>query len=134
MRRLHLSENDMQQLYRRMIFNIIARNHDDHTKNHAFLMNGSGEWELAPAYDISYSYSPSGKWTNEHQMSANNKRDNFEMSDLLAVAHNMGIRSAKEIIDQVIEVVSTWNEYAREAGVSKDHSLQISKALRLLKT
>lgn len=117
-----------------MIFNIIARNHDDHTKNHAFLMNGSGEWELAPAYDISYSYSPSGKWTNEHQMSANNKRDNFEISDLLAVAHNMGIRSAKEIIDQVIEVVSTWNEYAREACVNRDHTIQISKELRLLKT
>jgi serine/threonine-protein kinase HipA len=133
MRRLRLSENEMQQLYRRMVFNIIARNQDDHTKNHAFLMNESGVWELAPAYDISFAYSPSGKWTNEHQMSVNNKRDNFEVSDLLAVARNMGIRSAIEIIDQVIEVVSKWNEYALLSGVHQDHSRQIYKALRLLK-
>lgn len=134
MRRLRLPENDMQQFYRRMVFNIVARNQDDHTKNHAFLMDQSGHWELAPAYDISYAYSPLGKWTSEHQMSANNKRDNFEVSDLLAVAQNMGIRSSRKIIDQVIEVVSKWKEYAKDSGVNEDHSKQISKALRLLKS
>lgn len=116
-----------------MIFNVVARNQDDHTKNHAFLMSETGDWELAPAYDLSYAYSSSGKWTSEHQMSVNNKRDNFEYSDLLAVSRNMGIRSANEIIDQVIEIVSKWVEYAQEAGVLKEHVHQIAKNLRLLK-
>lgn len=133
MRRLHLPENDIKQLYRRMVFNVVARNQDDHTKNHAFLMSETGDWELAPAYDLSYAYSSSGNWTSEHQMSVNNKRDNFEYSDLLAVSRNMGIRSANEIIDQVIEIVSKWVEYAQEAGVLKEHVHQIAKNLRLLK-
>lgn len=133
MRRLHLPESDMEQLYRRMVFNVVARNHDDHTKNHAFLMSETGDWELAPAYDLMYAYSSSGKWTSEHQMSVNNKRDDFEYSDLLAVSRNMGIRSANEIIDQVIEVVSKWLEYAKAAGVQKEHVHQIAKTQRLLK-
>lgn len=133
MRRLHLPESDMEQLYRRMVFNVVARNHDDHTKNHAFLMRETGEWELAPAYDLTYAYSASGKWTNEHQLSVNNKRDDFEYSDLLAVSRNMGIRSASEIIDQVIEIVSKWVEYAQDAEVRKEHVHQIAKTLRLLK-
>lgn len=132
MRRLHLPDSDMDQLYRRMVFNVVARNQDDHTKNHAFLMNDTGNWELAPAYDLSYSYSPSGKWTNEHQMSLNNKRDNFEYSDLLAVSRNMGIRSASEIVDQVIEVISKWTDYAQDADVLKEHAKQIGQSHRLL--
>jgi serine/threonine-protein kinase HipA len=133
LRRLNLPGNNMQQFFRRMVFNIVARNHDDHTKNHAFLMNRNGEWELAPAYDLTFAYSPSGKWTGEHQLSANNKRDNFEISDLMAVGRNMGIRSAKDIITQVLDVVSGWNKYAKEAGVSKGHSQQIYRSLRLIK-
>ena len=131
MRRLHLPESEMEQLYRRMVFNVIARNHDDHTKNHAFLMNESGDWALAPAYDLTYAYSPSGKWTNEHQMSVNKKRDGFSFSDLLTVARNMGIRSANEMIDQVTGVVSKWVEYAREVGVRMEHARQIAKTLRI---
>ncbi len=75
MRKLHLSESDMEQFFKRMVFNIVARNHDDHTKNHAFIMNNGGNWTLAPAYDLTYTYSASGKWTSQHQMSVNNKRD-----------------------------------------------------------
>ena len=133
MRKLNLPENQMQQFFRRLVFNIVARNHDDHTKNHAFIMNKSGEWELAPAYDLSFSYSPSGKWTGEHQLSANNKRDNFEVSDLMKVGRNMGIRSAKDIILQVLDVVSDWNNYAKEAGVRKEYSKYIYGLLRLMK-
>jgi len=132
MRRLNLPENSLQQFFRRMVFNIVARNHDDHTKNHSFVMSMEGEWDLAPAYDITFSYDPSGRWTGEHQLSANNKRDNFEISDLLAVGRNMGIRSAEEIIEQVLDVVSGWNKYSEEAGVLKEHSKQISRSLRLM--
>ncbi|HBB91276.1 MAG TPA: type II toxin-antitoxin system HipA family toxin [Bacteroidales bacterium] len=131
MRRLHLPDGDMDQFYRRMVFNVVARNHDDHTKNHAFLMNDSGEWELGPAYDLCYSYSPTGKWTSEHQMSVNNKRSGFEYADLIAVSKNMGIRSAKEIIDQVNEVVSRWSDYARDAGVQQEYAEEIGRNLRL---
>ena len=133
MRRLHLSESEMEQFYRRMVFNVAARNQDDHTKNHSFLMRDAGEWELAPAYDLLYTYSPSGHWTHEHQLSVNNKRDNFQYSDMIAVAKNIGISSPGEIIDQVISVVSKWPDYARDAGVEKEHLVQVEKNLRLLK-
>jgi serine/threonine-protein kinase HipA len=132
MRRLHLGERDMDQFYRRMVFNVAARNHDDHTKNHAFLMNDQGEWELSPAYDLCYSYSADGRWTSQHQLSVNNKRDDFSYSDLMAVARNTGLKSAPAIIDQVMEVVSGWLHYAREAGVSDRHAKQISGQHRLI--
>ena len=129
MRKLHLPANAMEQFYRRMVFNVVARNHDDHTKNHAFIMNEAGEWELAPAYDLLYSYNSSGRWTNQHQMSVNNKRDNITRDDLLSVARDIGIRSAKEVIDQMLEVVSNWNIYAHDVGVKKEHIQEIGKNL-----
>lgn len=133
MRRLHLSGADMEQFYRRMVFNVVARNQDDHTKNHSFIMTGTGEWKLAPAYDLLYAYSPSGKWTSQHQLSLNNKRDNFEYSDLLAVAKNMGIRNASAIIDQTLEIVSSWRRYAQDAGVIPEHIEYIAKNHRLFR-
>ena len=131
MRRLHLPYSDMEQMYRRMIFNIVARNQDDHTKNHSFCMNPSGEWTLAPAYDVCYAYSPSGKWTNQHQLSLNNKRDNFTMKDLFLVAENADIKNAHVIIHQVIDVVSDWEKYAKNEGVKPEHILQIKRTLRI---
>lgn len=131
MRRMNLPYPDMEQFYRRMVFNIIARNHDDHTKNHSFVLPQGGEWRLAPAYDLCYAYSSAGQWTNQHQLSANNKRDNFTREDLLTVARNMGIKNALPIVDQVTEVVSSWNSYATEAGVKQAHKEQIGKHLRL---
>ena len=133
MRRLGLPYQDMEQMYRRMVFNIMARNHDDHTKNHSFIMTENGEWRLAPAYDLCYSYSASGKWTNQHQLSLNNKRDNFEYSDLLSVASNMGIKSAKEIIGQITEVVSRWSDYANESEIKPEYREQIQKNLGLIR-
>ena len=133
LRQLHLPERAMDQLFLRMVFNVAARNQDDHTKNHAFLMDQGGEWILAPAYDLCFAYSPSGKWTNKHQLSLNNKRDDFNYEDLMAVARNMGIRFADEKIDQVIDVVSNWHKYALKADVRKEHVRQISDALRLVR-
>ena len=131
MRRLHLSYPEMEQMYRRMVFNVIARNHDDHTKNHSFIMNSGREWILAPAYDLCYSYSPSGKWTNRHQMSINNKRDNFTLNDLLTVAKNMGIKNGHDIVNAVVDVVSQWEKYAQEACVKEEYIKQIKSTLRL---
>ena len=132
MRKLHLPYPEMEQMYRRMVFNVVARNHDDHTKNHSFMMSRDGEWKLAPAYDLCYSYSPSGKWTSQHQMSLNNKRDNFVFDDLLSVSQKMGIKKGREIIQEIVSVVSQWEIYAQEAGVKKGYIKQIGETLRLL--
>ena len=111
----------------------MSRNHDDHTKNHSFLMNRNGEWRLAPAYDLCYSYSSTGQWTAQHQMSINGKRSNFEYSDLVAVAKNMGISNYDNLIVQIAEVVSRWKQYALNAGVQEMHLKQIGNNHILLR-
>lgn len=131
MRRLHLPYPDMEQMYRRMVFNVIVRNHDDHTKNHSFIMTEAGEWRLAPAYDLCFSYSAAGKWTNRHQMSVNNKRDNFTKEDLLTVGRNIGIRNYLYIVDEIIDVVSKWSSYAKENEVNPQYAEHIAKVLRI---
>lgn len=133
MRRLYLPYPDMEEIYRRMVFNVVARNHDDHTKNHSFMMTEDGKWSLAPAYDLCYAYSPSGKWTNQHQLSLNGKRDNITRNDLLAVGKKMSINNCENIIDQVVDVLADWEVYAKEADVKKEYAEQIKDALRLLR-
>lgn len=131
MRRLRLSRAEALQMYRRMVFNIVARNHDDHTKNIAFLMNPQGRWQLAPAFDVAYSYKPDSVWVNSHQLSLNGKRENFVRKDLLVPAQSF-MREAHNIIDEVIATVARWPEYAEQAGVFPDFSRQIQQQHRLL--
>ena len=114
MRRLRLTYPEAEEFYRRMVFNVVARNQDDHTKNISFLMNHKGEWRLSPAYDMSWAYNPAGGWTATHQMSINNKWDAITRDDLLRVAYEMNIKRAKHIIDQVVEAVSQWPRLATE--------------------
>lgn len=132
MRKLYLPYSEMEQMFRRMVFNIVARNHDDHTKNHSFIMNKWGEWRLAPAYDLCFSYSPFGKWTSQHQLSLNGKRIDFQLEDLLSVAKKMDIKNAKLMISEIVEVVSNWEQYAKESEVRKEHIAFISNQLRLI--
>jgi serine/threonine-protein kinase HipA len=96
-------------------------------------MDEMGKWSLAPAYDLCYSYSPSGQWTNRHQLSLNGKRNDFTFSDLMEVAAKIDIKNGKEIIFEIIDVVSQWETYATETDVNKVFALQIAKNLRLLK-
>lgn len=117
MRKLRVSRAEAIQQYRRMIFNVAARNQDDHTKNIAFLMDQSGKWRLAPAFDVIYSHNPAGKWTNRHQMSINGKRDNFQRSDLVAVGEQINITRPEQIIQEIVDVVEMWPEFARKAGI-----------------
>lgn len=119
MRELRLPYKDAEQQFRRMVFNVVARNQDDHTKNISFLMNKSGEWHLSPAYDVIYSYNPSGRWTSMHQMSINGKRDNFTRDDLNAVGREMNIKSSNRITDEIVEAVSNWPGFAKDAGVER---------------
>ena len=114
MRRLRLTYPEAEEFYRRMVFNVVARNQDDHTKNISFLMNRKGEWRLSPAYDMGWAYNPNGGWTATHQMSINNKWDNITREDLLNVASEMNVKGAKKIIDQVVEAVSQWPRLAKE--------------------
>ena len=112
MRQLRLPYIEAEEFFRRMVFNVVARNQDDHTKNISFLMDKQGVWHLSPAYDMSWAYNPTGGWTNTHQMSINNKWDNITRDDLLKVAYEMNIKRAKLIIDQVVDAVSQWPRFA----------------------
>ena len=120
MRQLRLPYFQAEEMFRRMVFNVVARNQDDHTKNISFLMDKTGKWRLSPAYDVSWSYNPEGKWTSQHQMSINNKWSDFTMDDLLTVASSMNIKSPREIIEKTIDVVAHWPVYAASLGIPKD--------------
>lgn len=127
MRKLRLSKADATEQYRRMLFNIIARDLDDHTKNISFLMGTDGKWKLSPAYDVIYSHNPAGKWTNQHQMSANRKRDHFTQEELISIGESISLSKPAEIINEVITAVNNWPSYAKDAGVKKEVVLEIGK-------
>jgi serine/threonine-protein kinase HipA len=120
MRALRLPYSDAQEMFRRIVFNVIVRNQDDHTKNISFLMGEDGRWRLSPAYDMGYAYNPQGGWTAMHQMSVNGKYDKITRDDLLALATANNIKNPSEIIEEVQETASRWTEIAREADVPKE--------------
>ena len=130
---LQLPMEDREQQYRRAVFNVIARNQDDHVKNIAFLMNRSGHWRLSPAFDVAYAYNPDGAWTGVHQMSINGKRDNFKLEDFVELASVAGIkkRKALAIAEEVNVAVGNWQQHAQEAGIKSATAAQIQKAFRL---
>ena len=117
MRALRLPYSQAQEMYRRMVFNVVIRNQDDHTKNISFLMDRQGKWTLSPAYDMGFAYNPKGGWTAQHQMSINGKFDDISRQDLLEFARHNNIKEATEIIDRIAEVSSRWPLLARECEV-----------------
>ncbi|MFH2092902.1 MAG: type II toxin-antitoxin system HipA family toxin [Pseudomonadota bacterium] len=125
MRDLGLGKGDQDRQYRRMVFNALVKNMDDHVKNISYLMDKTGKWSLSPAYDITFSYDPTGKFASRHQLKINGKQDNFTMDDFLQVAHNMEINNPQQIIDQVLDSVQQWPEFADQAGVNS----QIAKII-----
>ena len=127
MRKLRLTKSEAAEQYRRMVFNIIARNQDDHTKNISYLMGAEGKWNLSPAYDVMYAHNPAGKWTNQHQMTVNGKRDHVSLKDLIAVGESISLPRSEEIIDDIVSSVEKWPEYAMEAGLSQKRTLEISQ-------
>ena len=132
-RQLGLPASDVEQQVRRAFFNVLARNQDDHVKNIAFLMDKRGEWRLSPAFDLVYSYNPSGAWTSRHQMSLNNKRDNFSADDLLAFAAAADIKKARAraLLREVAAGVQKWQQHARYAGVMQRDLERIASTMRL---
>jgi serine/threonine-protein kinase HipA len=133
-KQLKLPMSAVEEQFRRMAFNIIGRNQDDHVKNIAFLMNRAGSWSLSPAFDLAYAYNPSGIWTNEHQMSINGKRDGFTVDDIEACASLVSLKRgrAKEIFLEVEESFSTWPRVARNIGVPAARIGQISRTHRTI--
>jgi len=129
--KLNLGYDTLDQMYRRMVFNVVARNQDDHTKNIAFLMGKDGKWKLSPAFDVIWSYNSSGQWTNQHQMTINGKRDGFLMEDLIAPAKHFGVKNAKRIVSEVVESVSKWGTVAGEVGIAQAVIKQIAGTHRL---
>lgn len=130
MRSLRMSKSQALEMYRRMVFNIIARNQDDHTKNLGFLMDSMYRWQLAPAFDLVYSYRPDSPWVNAHQLTLNGKRDHFVREDLLVPAVTFR-KEAIQIIEDVKTIVSQWPYYAEEAGVFPAFAREIRDAHRL---
>jgi serine/threonine-protein kinase HipA len=132
-RRLGLSMDDIEELFRRMVFNVSARNQDDHVKNIAFLMDKQGHWSLAPAFDVMYAYNPSGAWTARHQMSLAGKRDGFTFDDLEVVAQTASMKRgrADAITREVTAAVGRWREFAEHAGVPRQQCEMIGQTHRL---
>lgn len=133
MRRLGLPMADLEEQFRRMLFNLVARNQDDHTKNIAFLMDKAGRWRLSPAFDVTYSYNPDGAWTSRHQMSVNGKRDQFELADLVSCARNAGLKRGRAaiLLNEVIAAVKRWEGHAATAGVPDADAAKIASVFRL---
>jgi serine/threonine-protein kinase HipA len=120
MRELRLPYSDAEQMFRRMAFNVMARNCDDHTKNFAFLLRKGGNWELAPAYDLCHAYRPDSLWVSQHALSVNGKRQAITRDDLLTVAQSIGFRKAKEALDRIREIIVKWPDYAQSFQVNSE--------------
>ena len=129
MRQLNLSYPEIEQMFRRMVFNAYARNCDDHTKNHAFIMNQQGNWSLAPAYDICFAYNPTNRWVSSHALSIHFKRERFSVEDFMSVARLINCRRPESIISEVRDVVSHWDDFAAQAGVSDELYKMIKKEI-----
>ena len=130
MQQIGLPKAEISQLYRRMVFNIVSRNQDDHTKNIAFLMTSDGTWKLSPAFDVTYSHNPAGVWTNQHQMRAAGKRDDFSRDDLVKVGKDFSLPHPESVIDMVTAAASNWPIYAESAGVPESTAKEIGSAHR----
>jgi serine/threonine-protein kinase HipA len=139
MRKLRLTKKEAAEQFRRMVFNVVASNLDDHTKNIAFLMDKEGRWRLSPAFDITYAYNPAGEWTHQHQMSINAKRTALGRADLIAVGNSISLSKPERIIDEVVDAVANWPRFAKQAGVSpsiirdrgKNHRLDLARPVRI---
>lgn len=132
MRQLGLSRAQSEQQFRRAVFNIVARNQDDHTKNIAYLMDEQGAWSLSPAYDVTFAYNPKGDWTARHQMTVGGKREGFVMADLLALGASLSLPRPQRVIDEVLDGVRLWPGFAEQAGVDGERCAAIAECHRFV--
>jgi len=129
MRQLRLTYAEAEQMFKRLVFNVMSRNCDDHTKNFSFLMDADGSWKLAPAYDVCFAYRPDSKWVSQHNLSINGKRKEFTRKDLLAIAAQNSVRNPEGIINSCIDVVANWKSYAGMYQVDSKKTQAIDRLL-----
>lgn len=129
MRILRLTYPEAEQMFRRMAFNVLATNYDDHTKNFSFILKKDGDWRLAPAYDLCFSYDPTNHWVNKQTLSVNGKRLNIGKEDLMTIAKDNNLKKGKNILEEINAVVKTWKTYAKQAQVRKDLTERIHNNL-----
>jgi len=130
MRELRLSYPEAEQMFRRMVFNVISRNCDDHTKNFSFRLKKEAQWELAPAYDVCHAYKPNHQWVSQHALSVNGKRKGISKNDLLLVGKSISCKHAATIIDEIEATVLNWKKFAGEVGVSSQLSNAIYASIK----
>jgi serine/threonine-protein kinase HipA len=130
--RLGLGYAALEEAFRRIAFNVMAANCDDHTKNVSFLLRDGGAWELAPAYDVTHAYNPSGEWTYQHLMSVNGKFAAVSLGDLMVVADRFGVGTARRVLQEVREAVSAWPDFARQANVNPSEVTRVREHHQLL--
>jgi len=133
MRELKLSYADAEQMFRRMVFNVISRNCDDHTKNFSFLLKQGGKWELSPAYDLCHAYRPGSEWVSQHALSLNGKRKEITKADLLVIGESIRCKKASEIIDEINDTVNQWKVFADDVHVKTTLRDEIANTLLNLK-
>lgn len=129
MRELKLTYADAEQMFRRMVFNVIARNCDDHTKNFSFLLKQGGKWELSPAYDLCHAYRPGSEWVSQHALSLNGKRKDITKADLLVIGESIRCKKASEIIDEINDTVNQWKVFANDVNIMPKLRDEIAKTL-----
>jgi serine/threonine-protein kinase HipA len=134
MRELKLTYADAEQMFRRMVFNVIARNCDDHTKNFSFLLKQGGKWELAPAYDLCHAFRPGSEWVSQHALSINGKRKDINKADLLVIGESIRCKKASEIVDEMNDIVNQWKRFADDVNVKPSLRDEIAKTLLNLNT
>jgi len=132
MRELRLTYPDAEQMFRRMVFNVIARNCDDHTKNFSFRLKKGGRWELAPAYDVCHAYKPDHRWVSQHALSINGKRKDIDREDLLTIGKSINNKKAADIIEEISETLSKWKKFANDVNVQPELRDEIAKTLKLM--
>ena len=128
-RALGLDDDALDQIFRRMAFNVMARNCDDHTKNFGFILRQGQEWNLSPAYDVTHAYKPTGLWTYQHLMSVNQKFKDISKNDLLTVADRFGIRKPENVLSDVRGAIDNWSQFAKQAGLSAALQNEIARDL-----
>jgi serine/threonine-protein kinase HipA len=132
MRVLRLTYPDAEEMFRRMVFNVLATNYDDHAKNFSFILKKNEPWKLAPAYDLCFAYDETNHWVSRQTLSVNGKRRDITKADLLTLAKENSIKRGDKIVDEISEVVKRWNQYATQAGVREDLTARICRNLNTL--
>jgi serine/threonine-protein kinase HipA len=129
---LGLDDAASDQVFRRMAFNVMARNCDDHTKNFGFILREGRPWDLAPAYDVTHAYNPKGEWTYQHLMSVNQKFKDISKQDLLEVADRFGVRKPENVLSDVRAAIHNWSQFAQQANLTPSLQSRVAKDLLLL--